>query len=195
MNSRLAAMDCLSRRATRTGRSLGFSLVEVTVAIGIFAFVVVGVLGLLPTALKQRAASASDTRAVLIAEELFASLQSATSITNVTFRDGPSLTPGDNESVDLTSSDAVVVGYPPQTTVPFYLWGGDRERYSDGAWKDGQLPADAESKDIQALAKMQARQINGFPGLYHVTVQVRSPATTPLTNTTPVTFTTLTYLP
>ena len=32
-----------------------FSLVEVTVAIGIFAFVIVGIIGLFPTALKMQA--------------------------------------------------------------------------------------------------------------------------------------------
>lgn len=176
-------------------RATAFSLVEVTIAIGIFAFVVVGVLGLLPTALKQRAESAADTRAVLIAEELLTSLQNATSITNVIFRDGPGLGAGNNQVINLTNADGLVLGYPPQTTVPYFLWGGGRERDSDAAWIRGQLSADAVSNDIQALAKMQARQINGFPGLYHVTVQVRSPANTALTNTTPVTLTTLTYLP
>ena len=52
-------------------KSAGFSLVEVTVAIGIFAFVVVGVLGLLPTALRMRAESAQETRAVMIATGAF----------------------------------------------------------------------------------------------------------------------------
>ena len=45
----------------------GFSLVEVTIAIGIFAFVIVGILGLLPAGMRLRADSAADTRAVLIA--------------------------------------------------------------------------------------------------------------------------------
>ncbi len=194
--SRLSATGCVPPRAVGVCcRRDGFSLVEVTVAIGIFAFVVVGVLGLLPTALKQRAESSADTRAVLIVEELLASLHSATSITNVTFRDGPGLGSANNQAINLTNADGVVLGYPPQTTVPFYLWGGNRERDSDRAWVQGELPDDAVRNDIQALAKMQARRVEGFPGLYHITVQVRSPATTPLTNTTPVTFTTLSYLP
>jgi type II secretory pathway pseudopilin PulG len=173
----------------------GFSLVEVTVAIGIFAFVAVGILGLLPAALKQRADSSRETRAVLIAQELFSGLQASTSVTNVIFRDGP--VPGDrsNEVIDLLSSDGVVVGYPPQTSVPYYLWGGSRARDTTGAWVRGEIPSDAQANNIEALAKMTAQAVPGTPGLYRVKVEVRAPANVPLINTPPITFSTLAYLP
>jgi type II secretory pathway pseudopilin PulG len=172
-----------------------FSLVEVTVAIGIFAFVAVGILGLLPAALKQRADSSRETRATLIAEELFATLHAANSITNVVFRDGPKLERNNTQRINLLSRDGVVIGYPPQTSVPFYLWGGDRERDTTGAWVRGDIPADAQNNNIEALAKMSASPVPDTPGLYRVTVEVRAPANVPLTNTPTITFSTLAYLP
>jgi type II secretory pathway pseudopilin PulG len=176
----------------------GFSLVEVTVAIGIFAFVAVGVLGLLPAALKQRADSSRETRAVLIAEELFAAVQAAPTLTNVIMRDGPGLRLQNNQEINLLQPDGVVVGYPPQTSVPYYLWGGTRQRDTKGAWEGGQLPADASANNIETLARLTAQVFTNTGvtnGLYQVTVQVRSPASVPLTNTPPVTFTTLVYSP
>jgi type II secretory pathway pseudopilin PulG len=193
---------CGGRRKADSPRSVllaspgAFSLVEVTVAIGIFAFVAVGILGLLPAALKQRADSSRETRATLIAEELFATLRAASSITNVFFRDGPSMEPRTTESISLLSRDGVVIGYPPQTSVPFYLWGGGRERDTTAAWVRGELPPDAlNNNNIEALAKMIAVPVPNTPGLYRVTVEVRAPANVPLTNTPTVTFSTLAYLP
>jgi type II secretory pathway pseudopilin PulG len=182
----------MERGARGTG---GFSLVEVTVAIGIFAFVAVGILGLLPAALKQRADSSREMRAVLIAEELLASVYAATSVNRVPFRDGPALQERNNQEINLLSPDGVVIGYPPQTSVPFYLWGGTRERDTAGAWVRGQIPPDAQANNIEALAKMSAQAVPGTPGLYRITVQVRAPANVPLTNTPTVDFTTLAYLP
>jgi type II secretory pathway pseudopilin PulG len=193
------------RRAHTVEREeAAFSLVEVTVAIGIFAFVAVGVLGLLPAALKQRADSSREMRAVMIAEELFSSVKAAPSITNVVLRDGPGLTSENNQTVNLTSPSAVVIGYPAQTSVPWFLWGGTRAVGTpDSAWVNGVMPTGAVNNSIDTLARISATNVAGSPGLYQVTVQVRSPASVPLvnptntarTNTPPVTFTTLFYSP
>jgi type II secretory pathway pseudopilin PulG len=169
-----------------------FSLVEVTVAIGIFAFVAVGVLGLMPAALRQRAEAALDTRSVLIAEELFASVRAAPSVTNVTFRDGPGLRPGNNRTVNLTNRPAVL-GYPSQTTVPF--WSFDRN--PGGSWTnaggtDAEVTQSAVNT-IETLARLSASNVGG--NLYQVTVEVRSPASLPLTNTRPNIFTAFVYSP
>jgi type II secretory pathway pseudopilin PulG len=179
----------------------GFSLVEVTVAIGIFAFVAVGILGLLPAALKQRADSSREVRAVMIAEELFTALQASPSISNVIVRDGPGLKAGNNISINLSGGSNVVVGYPAQTSVPWFLW--ERRRNvgdPDDAWLKGQLHPGAVANGIDTLARISATNIPGSPGLYQVWVEVRSPANVPLltgtrTNTPPVTFTTLYYSP
>lgn len=174
-------------------RAAAFSLVEVTVAIGIFAFVVVGILGLIPTALKLRAESAQETQAVLIAEELLAAVRASSSITNVIVRDGPALQERNNRSVNLDGGQVAVLGYAAQTTVPYYFWGpGDRP--PGPPWFDGQL-GDATDNDITTLARISATRIPGSPGLYRVEVQVRTPAMLALTNTQPITLTTLFYSP
>ena len=102
-----------------------FSLVEVTIAIGIFAFVVVGVMGLLPAGMRMRADSAAETRGVLITSELMAAVRAAPNLSNVVVRDGPGLAAGNNQVINLTTGNTVVVGFPSQTTVPNFLWGGN----------------------------------------------------------------------
>ena len=195
----------MKQTASSTGRgrrsAAGFSLVEVTVAIGIFAFVAVGILGLLPAALKQRADSSRETRAVMIAEELFTAIQASPSISNVIVRDGPGLKAGNNISINLSGGSSVVVGYPSQTSVPWFLWDPRRNVGNpDDAWLKGQLHPGAVNNGIDTLARVSATNVPGSPGLYQVLVEVRSPASVPLvtgtrTNTPPLTFTTLYYSP
>jgi hypothetical protein len=55
------------------------------------------------------------------------------------------------------------------------------------------MPADAVKNGIDILARVSARLITN--GLYQVIVEVRSPANVPLTNTRPVTLSTLHYSP
>lgn len=176
------------RSEVRSRRSeVGFSLVEVTVAIGIFAFVVVGILGLLPTAMRLRAESAQETRAVLIAQEMFSSVRAAPSIREVVLRDGPGGEQRNNQQLDLTQ-DSFVVGYPVQTSVPYWLFRGNAE----AAWKN--MPNEALINDIQTLARLgKAEQV--APNLYRVTVEVRSPASLPLDKTKPVRFVSYCYSP
>ena len=184
------------------GRRAGFSLVEVSIAIGIFAFVVVGVLGLLPTAMRMRADSAAETRGVLISEELFAAVRAAPNLASVEVRDGPGLQQKNNQTVNLLppAGETVVIGYPSQTTVPYFLWGGDRDVGSpDSAWVQGQMPPGAVNNAIGTLARLSATEVMSFGGgeggLYRVTVEVRAPANAPLANTRPSTFSTLVYSP
>lgn len=186
MRLRVRRGKCLWRDEGR--RVAGFSLVEVTVAIGIFAFVVVGVLGLLPTAMKLRAESAQETRAVMIAQEMFASVYSSSSITNVILRDGPGLRSGNNQRLDLTKQ-VFVLGYPVQTAVPYWLF---RENAS-AAWSN--MPTEASVNNIETMAKLSATNVPDVPGLYQVTVEVRSPASIPLQFTKPTVFKTYYYSP
>ena len=170
----------------------GFSLVEVTIAIGIFAFVVVGVMGLLPAGLRMRADSSAETRGVLIAEELFAAVRAAPSLSAVTVRDGPGLKPGNNRSVNILTGQ-VVLGYPAQTTVPY--WSFDTSpgnSWTNAGGTDAEVTKSAENA-IDTLARLTAKQMTN--GIYSVTVEVRAPASIPLANTRPSTFSTLIYSP
>jgi type II secretory pathway pseudopilin PulG len=177
-----------ARRTAGNGKAAAFSLVEVTIAIAIFAFVVVGILGLLPTAMKMRAESAQETRAVLIAQELLASVQASPSLREVTLRDGPGLGPNNNQTLDITSQP-FVIGYPVQTTVPYWLFRTD----ADAAWET--MPSEAAVNDIETMARLRTEPVSGSPDIRKVIVEVRSPASIPAANTTPVVFTTYAYSP
>ena len=173
-------------------RSQAFSLVEVTIAIGIFAFVIVGVMGLLPAGMRMRADSAAETRGVLISEELFAAVRAATNLSKVVVRDGPGMRSGNNRTINLLSGQSVL-GYPSQTAVPF--WSFDKNPGSSWTNANG---SDAEIKQssvnaIDTLARLTATKLGD--GLYRVNVEVRAPASIPLANSRPSLFSTLVYSP
>ncbi len=185
-----------ARKDLSAPRPDAFSLVEVTIAIGIFAFVVVGIMGLLPAGMRMRADSAAETRGVLISEELFAAVRAAPSLTNVVVRDGPAMQVRNNQTINLLNN-VVVIGFPAQTTVPFFLWGGQRNDVGtpDSAWVQGTMPPGAVANAIDTLARLSATNVPGYPGLYQVSVQVRAPASIPLANSRPIDFSTLVYSP
>lgn len=183
-------MTCLPRKC----RARGFTLVEITISIGIFAFVVVAILGMFPTALRLRTESALETRAVMIAEELFGVVRASPDFPEVWgVRDGPTgdyLTPAE----DITASP-VVVGYPANTSVPFFVAASGRGADSgtpESLWQ-GNLPAGATKNEIYTLAKLSAQKITN--NLYRVTVEVRAPASVPLARSQPMVFTTYHYAP
>ena len=175
-------------------RSPAFSLVEVTIAIGIFAFVIVGVMGLLPAGMRMRADSSAETRGVLISEELFAAVRAAPSLSNVVVRDGPGLRPNNNRTINLLSgSGQSVLGYPSQTTVPY--WSFDKNpgsSWTNAGGADAEV-AQSSANAIDTLTRLTATNIGG--GLYRVNVEVRAPASIPLTNSRPSLFSTLIYSP
>lgn len=175
-------------------RHNAFSLVEVTIAIGIFAFVVVGVMGLLPAGLRMRADSAAETRGVLIAEELFAAVKASTNLAFVTIRAGPKLNSSDLRTTNILTSP-VVIGFPSQTTMPYYFYGWSQP--AGVAWTNAngsstEVVASAANA-IDTMARLTARKVTN--GLYNVTVEVRSPASLPETICSKSTFSTLVYSP
>lgn len=179
-----------------------FSLVEVTIAIGIFAFVVVGILGLLPTGMRLRAEAAQESRAVLIQQELFDAVKASPSVTNVVFvRDGPRGTAGNYLTGGALPGENIVrepvlVGYPAGTTVPYFLAASTRSgTQRDEFWSNGVMPAGALTNDIQTIALLSATNIPGVPNLYEVSVKVRSPASTPIQEGKFSEFRTLVYSP
>jgi len=170
----------------------GFSLVEVTVAIGLFAFVMVGILGLFPTANKMRADSALETRAVMIAQQLFSYVESADvtnssgvprfSPTRVAVRDGPGFeVKNTRTNINLLSPGGVVLGYQNRSSMPYYFFGTTNAE----AWTN--MPSAVEGSatttadnEITTLARVFAEPTSGTCHQYRVTVEVRSPAIAPL---------------
>ncbi len=59
------------------GAERGFSLVEIMIALGIFSFAAVAILGLLPLALHLARESQNETRAAHIANQIFSDLRSS----------------------------------------------------------------------------------------------------------------------
>jgi uncharacterized protein (TIGR02598 family) len=182
-----------ARRTAGNGKVAAFSLVEVTIAIGIFAFVVVGILGLLPTAMKMRAESAQETRAAIIAQELFSSVAASPSITNVRVRTGATVSEGDVRYNQDLRGVSVVVGYPSGTTVPFWFYESPDAAWVNSGAGNSEIQKSARINDIQTIARLQASNVSGFPNLYALTVEVRSPAAASLENCTPTVFQTLFY--
>jgi len=183
--------------ASTLRRPGGFSLVEVTIAIGIFAFVVVGVLGLFPTAMKMRRDASAETRAVMAAQEVFASINAAPDIRNVTLRRG-------TKSEDVMrvnfATGAAAFGYSIQSAVPFFGWwsGSERAEYQnpEAVWRSGSGSDSAVlGNSIDMLVFVTATNVPNAPNLFRVTVQARSPVDIPLTNASPVTFTSFVYSP
>jgi hypothetical protein len=170
-------------------KELGFSLVEIVIAIGIFAFVAVAILSLLSVALKMRAESSLETKSSIIAEELFSSIKMAGGIKTAMFRDGPALQTRNNQFVDLTK-DSVVLGYPNATTVPFGLWHSARGQDPKIVWESGNLEAWAIANQITTLAYLRAEP-TGTTNLYKVICEVRSPATLPQNKSKVNTYSTL----
>jgi Tfp pilus assembly protein PilV len=190
-----------------------FSLVEVTVAIGIFAFVIVGIIGLFPTALKMQARSSVETRSSMIAQQIFDQIDmsiarwtnpSANVFSNMTLRDGPGLVGDNSRSVNLLNANRpIVVGFAAKSSMPFYMF----TQNGQTAWTSGinnlaeppfgsKPNTAAISNDIITLAKVSAiSNIGGNPKLYQVVVEVRSPAISALSNTTPSVFTSLRTAP
>jgi hypothetical protein len=112
----------------------------------------------------------------------------------VVVRDGPGLRSGNNRTINLLSgSGQSVLGYPSQTTVPFWSFDKNPER----SWKNegGSDPEVTESSEnaIETLARLSVTNLGN--NLYRVTVETRTPADIALTNSSPLSFSTLIYLP
>jgi type II secretory pathway pseudopilin PulG len=171
-----------------------FSLVEVVIAIGLFAFVIVGILGLFPAALRIRSESALEARSYLVAQQLFSQVAASPNISNVTVRNGP-LLGGDQSKIYNLLQKKVVMGYIANSSMPYFLY----HKNPDSSWThanagDSQVLEQGGSgpnaKPVDMMARLSATNVPGWPNLYQITVQVRAPVSLPLTNTKPVTFVT-----
>lgn len=168
------------------GACAGFSLVEVTIAIGIFAFVIVGIMGLFPAALRQRGDAALETRAVMAAQQVFESVRSSSSTDRIYL---PPLTIMGAEDPNLRFKS---VGAFP-VTLHFGRMSTSALRANDGeaGWTSGATETDAD-----ALARVRIQSEPGAaPGLYRVSVDYGRPASLNESQRKNFTFSKLVYLP
>jgi len=189
--------------STRIGRgaSGGFSLVEIAVAVGLFAFGVVGVIGLFPAALAQRADAARDTRARLIAEQIFEALGGSNTEALVKDNENseivlPPLINMGTEQGDNAPGEGDLRRKKIKGFFPFCLGFGEmgttavRDIPGDGMWKNGVSGEAADSFYIAIIT----REATGMANLYKVDVQVGYPGKLPADKRRNVSFTSLIYM-
>jgi uncharacterized protein (TIGR02598 family) len=162
----------------------GFSLVEVTIAIGLFAFVLVGILGLYPAALRQRADAAHELRSTLIAQQVFEGVRAANSVTSALSSDySIKWEDADQKPSRLDYLQGVVLGFSANGTTVNHIFD------STNAWASADIgPPD---QDITTKALVVASNVS--PGLYALTLQVGYPANLPAANRRSQTFQTYVY--
>ncbi len=163
-----------------------FSLVETVVAIGIFAFVIVGILGLFPAAMRQHADAARENLGVQAAQQIMASIAVATNLSDVNIAIGY----GSNRMVDLANTSApLVLGFRKSSSVPIWHF---RDNPS-GAWDSGVL--DAGATEVDTLVRVTVSNSAVLTNLYQINVDVGYPAARPATNRTIDSFSTLVNKP
>ncbi|HJT81799.1 MAG TPA: prepilin-type N-terminal cleavage/methylation domain-containing protein, partial [Chthoniobacterales bacterium] len=90
-------------------RKSGFSLAEIVVAIGIIAFALVAVIGVIPVGLTSGRTAAKDTRANHLAEQIFSTL-AAQPFKNASLATlGSSSAPIDLSAADTPSGEAGIM--------------------------------------------------------------------------------------
>jgi uncharacterized protein (TIGR02598 family) len=152
-----------------SAKRLGFSLVEVVIALGVIAVAVVAILALFPVALQTGHSAQDETRAAQIAQTIFPSLagQAVSQFTNVQFLLSDNATRS-TPPINLTLSS----GAAPAVTL-----------YAEN---DGELTQDA-TKAVYAIYVYTNNAVPGFtdPASANlVTLRVAWPANAPAANQT-----------
>lgn len=90
-------------------KARAFSLIEIVLALGIISFAIVGIMGLFPAAMKSAQESQRETRAALIARQIFSDLKTHAGTNSFIANTENVLDPG--LKVGLTSNSVVNVSY------------------------------------------------------------------------------------
>jgi len=179
-------------------RPPAFSLVEVVIAIGIFSFIIVGIIGLFPILLENQKRTVFDNRGVLITQHPLARIQNATNLAGVFL----------NRGYDEANGTAIVHEWKNISSQPIIL-GIQADGTSVGAvlqeadWENASIkstgsPGDSSIANISIKAKVSLTKDSttaSFPGLYRFDCEVSQPADMPLSARMISTFSTLVFLP
>jgi hypothetical protein len=143
------------------------------IAIGIFTFVIVGIIGIFPLGLKARSESALETRSSLMARQIFDSIKTSGGLSAVSINIGlarKDATEGAFANVNLLPPNQVTIGYSQDGITPNYLF---QNGLSD--WEGTNL-GDA-SQNITTKLRIKSSLISG--DLYRVDIIVGYPARLP----------------
>lgn len=144
-----------------TERAGGFSLVEVTLALGIIAFALVGIMALFPVAMKSARESMEETKATLIARQIFADLKAGALEGQSSLVIGPNLAT-QTVPVDLRSASELAVGFDDEGMPA----GGITAQNFENS-----IPAD----DLQFAVRVTVSPNTPDDGISRVTVLVTTP--------------------
>lgn len=184
-------------------RLSAFSLIEVVVAIGIFSFIIVGIIGLFPILLENQKRTVFENRSMLITQHPHARILNATNMASVILNRGYDK---DYETAYLTNHifrdpstqifKPIILGIQSDgTSVGAVLQEGDWEKAT--ITPDNPVPG-ASIGDIKIKARVHLTQDGitpPIPGLYRFECEVTSPADLPLPSRMKSTFSTLVFLP
>lgn len=155
-----------------------FSLIEVVLALGVIAFALVGIMGLFPVAMRSAQESQRETRATLIARQIFSDLQTAPGTNRLVVR-GPSA--GDSAGLitnfSLAANTNLILSYD-----------------ADGTGRSDEIPTTSFAgpvPDAGFLARLTVDTNTGVPNLSRVQATIEAPASAPSTNRSQYTFVTL----
>ena len=141
-----------------------FSLIEIVLALGIISFALVGIMGLFPVAMKSAQESQRETRAALIARQVFSDLGTL---------------PGTNRFLIISDDPADRISINLATSSSNSLY------FNAAGFPIGTVP----TADALFLANVIVTPNTPVAGLSHVQTTVQTPATT--TNHSSYTFVTL----
>jgi type II secretory pathway pseudopilin PulG len=178
----------------------GFTLVESVIAIGLFAFVIVGIVGLFGSALERQRQASFETRAVMVSQQIIARIRAADSIRNIALTRGTDEDDPAKEKLfhtaDFTVENQLASFYKQDGTEISGLTPANT--YTEQTYSPfSAYPAELAPGDIVGRTRTTlTANGTGNPNLYRVTIEVSEPANLPIaarryTNT----FTTFATLP
>jgi type II secretory pathway pseudopilin PulG len=155
-------------RSSGAQRPAAFTLIESVVAIGIFAFVIVGIVGLFGAALERQRQASFETRAVMISQQTLARIHAANSPSNI------SLTRGQSNDVRFFTNMNLI----STTAIGFYQRDGTEcsgISSSETDWTGTNTPNNVTN----VVAKSRTRLTQLGNSLFRVDIEVSEPANLP----------------
>lgn len=149
-----------------------FSLIEIVLALGVISFALVGIMGLFPVAMRSAQESQRETRAALIAQQIFSDLRTGT---------------GGNRSVTYGTNSLAVPLAPGATFFLAY----DTNGFGITNISESEFSRSYNSTNAAFLAQISVSTNTGISNLSQVQTTVVAPAVAPPVSRSTNTFVTL----
>jgi len=150
---------------------LGFSLVEVVIALGIVSFAVLAIVGMMPMALKSAQESMRETDSTLIAQRIFSELRTGSGANRTITKDASTNT----QTLILTAHNSTnnFLGFKENGEVNGFTTSG------------------AQNANLDYYAQISVFTNTGVSNLSRIQIDITAPAAAPPTARTTNSFTTL----